>query len=127
MQKIRSINANDFRQIEEIHKQFYADQFTLPDFIKNYICAFVIEDEGEILVAGGVRAIAESVIMTNKNTDIKGRREALYNMLTAVAHVTKLAEYDQVHAFIQDDKWKHHLINVGFRPTKGQALYLDLK
>jgi hypothetical protein len=34
--------------------------------------------------------------------------------------------FNQLHAFIQDNKWKSQLEKYGFKPTKGQALVLNI-
>lgn len=129
MQRIRAIKIEDFNQIKTIWEKFFIDQFSFPDFISNFLCAFVIEDSerDEIIIAGGVRTIAESIMMTNKDyLPIKVRREALLDMLTAMTYMAKIAGYDELHAFIQEDNWKRHLIKNGFVKTRGDSLVLSL-
>lgn len=127
MQNIRAIRVEDFNKIKKIYETYFANQFEFPDFVRNYIAAFVVEDDGEVIVVGGVRTIAEAVMITNKDIPTVDRREAMISILTALSHMSKLDGHDQLHAFVQEDKWKRHLIRVGFRPTKGEALVIDLE
>src|ERR1700740_1051165 len=119
---IRAITKRDLSQIEAIHKKFYGNEFPISDLHK-FICSFaVVDDETDkVITAGGIRSIAEIVIVTDKDVDIKQRRLALLQMMTAGVQTTRMAEYDQLHAFIQDQKWLRHLTRYGFRPTAGQS------
>lgn len=123
---IRSLESTDLKALEEIHGKFFNKEFELPDFSNKYICALVIEDKDGIIAIGGVRAIAECVMVTDKDRSARDRREALYKMLHALVYFTKGQEYDQIHAFIQDPTWSKQLQKIDFHPTKGQALVLDI-
>jgi len=124
---IRSLQLEDIEVIRKIHETHFKNEFEFPDFLNNFLCAFVVENEdGRIISAGGVRAIAESIIVTDKSYPIKDRRAALYQVLDASCFLTKQASFDQLHAFIQDANWLRHLQKIGFSPTKGQALVLNV-
>lgn len=123
---IRSILTQDIPRLKELHEKFFKEEFDFPDFAKQFLCVFTVTDGDDIIVTGGVRPIAESVIITNKDYPIKVRREALNNMLQAHQYVASHYGYDGLHAFIQDTKWKEHLIKIGFRATKGQSIVLPL-
>lgn len=125
---IRALESKDIEEIRRIHSLFFRDEFDFPDFLKGYLCAFVVTNEKEeILVAAGVRTIAESVIVTNKSAQFDSieRRNALLRVLDASQFVCRETGYDQLHAFIQDENWLRHLERYNFRPTKGQSLVLD--
>lgn len=123
---IRAINAFDFGQLTRIHEKFYKDEFELPDFLTNFLCAFTIEKDGRIITTGGVRTIVESIAVTNKDCSIRERREALYKLMEACKYVAISNQYEHLHAFIQDESWQRHLINAGFEETKGQSLILHI-
>jgi PAS domain-containing protein len=126
--KIRALVPSDIDEIRRIHEQFYKEEFDFPDFLNNFLCAFVVTDEdGKIISAGGVRAIAESVIVTDKNFSVRDRRQALYQVLDVSEFITKHADFKELHAFVQDTTWISFLMTVGFCPTKGKALVLELQ
>lgn len=124
---IRQFKSEDINQIKEIHEKFYKDEFSLIDFCQRFLNFFVIEEDEQIICAGGVRAIAESVIITNKDFSPKIRRASLYQMLDAQMFTCGKDGYKHLHAFIQDETWKEHLKKVGFQDCKGNALYIEVK
>jgi hypothetical protein len=123
---IRALQESDLNQLKEIHACFYKDEFDLPDFFNKFLCSFVVIDDDTIISAGGVRTIAESIIITNKNVSVKTRREALYHILQASMFTCGSSGYDQLHAFIQDDNWQKHLVKIGFKSCKGNAIFLNI-
>lgn len=124
---IRALRPEDIDQLRNIHSSYFKEQFEFPDFLNNFLCAFVVIDDSDTIIsAGGVRAIAESIIITDKSYPIKERRSALYQVLDASCFISKRASFDQLHAFIQDDNWLRHLQKIGFSRTKGQALVLNI-
>lgn len=126
--RLRPINNRDITELERIHNKFFKNDFEFPNLTTNFMSSFVITDEDErIIVGGGVRSIAESIIITDKDIEIGKRREALQEILTVSAFTAKVREYDQLHAFIvDDDRWERHLKRVGFRETRGKSLVLNL-
>lgn len=125
--EIRSISLNDLERLKEIHAKYFEHEFPFPDFMKDFHCVFTVtDDSGNIITSGGVRSIAESVIITDKDYSIKERREALIKMLQAHSFIAAHYGFDALHAFIQDNAWKRHLSQHGFRPTVGQSVILPL-
>ena len=122
---IRSIKKEDFDQLKYIWEKFYQNEFTFPDFVTNFMCSFVVEEDDKIISVGGVRTIAESVIMTNKDFSVFKRRRALLHIFQASLYIMKTNQYNQLHAFVQDEIWKKQLIRSGFTSTKGSALIYD--
>jgi citrate lyase synthetase len=122
---IRSYHPNDLEELKRIHSLYFANEFDLPDFL-DYVCAFVVEDEQGIITFGGIRDIAESVTVTNKNRNPSDRIKALYQILDASIFVAGKMGYDQLYAFSQNPKWAKRLMKNGFRPPQGQSLILDL-
>src|SRR5438045_2746536 len=103
---IRAITELDIANIKLIHARFFADEFDFPDFFHNFLCAFLVEDDyGQIISAGGVRTITESILVTNKDVSIRNRYEALNKMLQASMYTCIRTNHDQLHAFIQDESW----------------------
>ena len=124
---IREFRAEDVEDIRKIHSQFYQNEFELPDFLHNFICAFTVHDDNNsIICVGGVRNIAESIIITNKDYNTRHRVNALYQILDASEFVARASQHKELHAFVQDLTWAHHLRKVGFLPIKGKGLVLEL-
>ena len=119
---VREYRPSDLEELERIHNEFFSEEFSLPDFLTNYLCAVTIEDDAGVITIGGVRNIAESVIVTNKERSAYTRVRALNNLLEASRFIARTHGHDQLHAFIQDDKWYSHLLEKGFAPCKGRAL-----
>src|SRR5258707_944915 len=78
------LEQNDIDAIRVIHGKYYADQFSFPDFFHHFLCSFVVEnDEKQIVAAGGVRLITESVLITDKSLSAMKRVRALRYVLGA--------------------------------------------
>ncbi len=126
---VRAMVPEDIPRLREIHSRYFKNDFEFPDFVNGYLCAFVVEENGEIITASGVRTLAENVLITNKSGDfsIAERREALLKILDVSQYICQRYGYNQLHAFvINDENWTRHLNDYGFHPTKGKALVLDL-
>lgn len=125
--KIRPLSTNDIEKIREIHSKYYQDEFEFPDFFNNFLCAFAVTtDTDSIISVGGVRSIAESLVITDKDYNVKTRRAALFRVLDASEFIARDAKYNELHAFVQDEDWYNHLRKIGFLPTKGKPLVLEL-
>jgi len=112
---------------KEIHERCYKTEFAFPDFRNQFYAAFAISNsDGELVTVGGVRPIAESILITDKRIGARQRRKALVVSLDFSKDVTKLNHLVQLHAFVQDDVWKQQLINRGFASCKGDAIYINV-
>lgn len=122
---IRALTPNDLPELERIHSIHFKNQFTLPEFMK-YICAFVVEDEQGIITAGGVRDIAECVLVTDLDRHPTVRASALRQMMDATTFVCRRSGYDQMYVWSQVPRYTRRLLRSGFRLPQGQSLILDL-
>lgn len=122
---IRSLLPTDLPELEELHATHFKNEFTLPDFM-HYVCAFVVEDEQGIVTAGGIRDIAECVLVTDLSRDPRIRLAALYQMLDASKFVCRKSGYDQIYVWSQNSKYTRRLKRNGFRSPQGESLILDL-
>jgi hypothetical protein len=123
---VREYRPSDLEELKRIHGEFYRDEFELPEFLRNYLCAVTIEDDKGIVTVGGVRDIAEVVAVTDKSRSTRARYKALWELYHASAYFAKVESHSQLHAFIQEEKWLKHLLNVGFRYTKGTGLVMEI-
>lgn len=125
---IREMRTSDVDRIREIYNKHFRTEFDFPDFMKGFLCAYVVEDvvNREIICAGGVRNIAEVVVITNKDLSTRRRRNALFNVLDASTFVAGKFGHDAIHAFCMDEKWSEQLRTVGFHTPNGHPLMLEL-
>jgi hypothetical protein len=126
---IRNPEAQDLKVIQEIHDKFYKQEFPLSDLVSggNWLGRYIIcNNDNELVVAGGVRSIAEVVAITDKTKSIKDRRKALLELLLVCEFISK-EKYNQLHASIQDSVWEEHLLKYGFNPCAGKMLFLNIK
>lgn len=122
---VRKMNQNDLLEINNIHEKFYKNEFELPDFTR-FLGAFTVIDNDKIITAGGVRPIIESLLITNKGVSVRKRVVALEMILQTLKFTCQKYEMDQIHAFVQDINWERCLIVKGFKPCKGNAVYLNI-
>lgn len=124
---IRPLSSSDLDELRTIHEKYYKDEFCFDDFISGFLASCVISDEsGRIVSAGGMRALAEMVLITNKDCSVRDRREALYMILNASCYQAPRLGFNSLHAFIQEEKWLKQLKRIGFKETKGKSLVLPL-
>lgn len=117
---VRGICNRDIEQLVEIWEKHFADEFDLHDFFYNLKFSCLAEEDGKIISAAGIRPINEIVMLTDKSASNFTRGKAFLELLDCM----KKSNPEQLHAFIQDEVWKKHLLKHGFRLTKGQALVI---
>lgn len=124
---LRRLNPSDINQLKQIHGKFFAKEFDFQDLFGSSLSSLVItDDDDRIIVGGQVRAIAEATIVTNKDFIAADRRRALYQFLLHCRLTCASKGFDQLHAFVQDDKWLEHLKKVGFKETVGKSIVLNV-
>lgn len=126
--KLRTIEPSDIDAIKGIHEKHYSSEFSFEEFKRNYYGAFLVENNlGVIVSAGGLRPIAEAVIVTNKDFEPEDRKLALYMMLDASIATARNLNFGAIHAFISDPQWSNRLKRTGFEPTKGESLIFKFR
>src|SRR5688572_19219723 len=126
--QIRSLSKYDYQEVKKIHEQYKHEFPDLPDFITNYLFSFAVcDDDGKIITVAGVRTILEVIAMTDKTVSPRQRRKALYDALEVSSFVAASKGYEEIHSFVQDEKWENQLVRAGgFKPTKGRALVREV-
>src|SRR5687767_6082262 len=100
---VRPITADDIEQLRKIHEKHYSQEFDFPDFSTGFYGAFVITNRaGQIVTGGGVRPIAETILVTDKDFSIKERNEALLNVLNVSQFLCQKMGHPELHVFIQN-------------------------
>ena len=122
---IRNFRDSDIELLKKIHERQY--KFPFPDFDKNFIMKFVDEVDGKIITGGGIRSIAEGILITDKSAPLKARGHALKNSLQVMLFAAENYGYSQIHAFLKDDPvWKRALLENGFEPCNSETLFLNV-
>lgn len=124
--KLRQLLPSDERELRYLHAQYYYPEFSFPDFRK-FIATFAVCDENDhIITAGGIKPIAESIIITDKFRSKLLRVRALHEILGTSIMICKQNNIDQLHAFIDGKTWEKALKSVGFNDCNGRALVLQV-
>lgn len=123
--KIRALLPNDIQDIWELHEKYY-NQFEFPPF-PDCLNAFVIEDEfDEIVMAGAVEKVAETMLVTNKaKSEIKIGKALVEAQRCSVFTCAVNGIRDMV-AFVDNNNYAQHLIQHGFVESKNRALRLRI-
>jgi hypothetical protein len=117
----------DLNKLREIHKKYYKDEFSFPDFTNQFINKFQVNDENDkLIVAGGIRMIPEIILITDKDAPVLDRRTALFTALDYMIYNAQQMNLTELHAFVQDHKWSKQLKRTGFIPIKGDGLVLQI-
>jgi hypothetical protein len=123
----RPLHPTDLEKLRAIHSKFYKDEFNFPNFFGTFLNGFVITDDNDrILIGGGVKPLAESIIITDKDMNTISLGRALVETINVSKAICRHNALQQLHAFVQDEVYGRHLLAHGFEPVKGQALVLNL-
>ena len=123
MIKLSALTEADLKMVEELHAKGFAEEFDLPDFAHGFLAAFKVTDAaGKVIAVSGVKPIAESLVLTDKEATVRQRTESLIEILQASTYFCQKFNFTQLHCFITDKEYQKHLEKFGFKPTKGTAL-----
>ena len=123
----RALRKEDIEQLKGIHEKYFKNEFLFPDFLNsNFLSSFVVTDlDNKIITAGGIKAITEAVMITDKSFSVRKRKDALFDMLQIFAHINGNSKFDQLHVFAQGEDWVKHLKKFGFDEAVGKALLIN--
>ncbi len=111
--KIRELLLNDLVEVKRLHDAYYSE-FDFPPF-SHMLSAFVIEDENrEIVMAGGVEAVAEVSLVTNKEKSRIKIGKALVEAQRFSMFTCREVGIRDMYAFVKNEEYAQHLIQHGF-------------
>lgn len=111
---IRRLEIDDINHIKELHRKYYSE-FEFPNFFNRFLSRFAIIDENdEIVIAGGVRPIAETVLITDQTKSRIKIGRALIEAHRVSMYTCVRNDIDELHAFVTNDQYASHLIRHGF-------------
>lgn len=125
---IRDFRFDDIIWEKKIYDKFHSEN-EYPAFENQYHSAFIVENNaGRIVLAGGVRPIAEIVMLSDLTCSSRDRIEASMKLLEVGIYSAAKFNYNQLHAFTHPlSKWGSHLAKVGFKRSENVVHILDLK
>jgi len=125
MLKSRAITDDDLKKVKRLHDLHYS-QFEFPNF-NRLMCGFIIEDEdGETVIAGGIEAVGEAVLVTDKNKSRIKIGKALVEAQRISAYLCKISKLRDLYAFVDNPEYAKHLVQHGFEVCDGQVLRLRI-
>jgi hypothetical protein len=127
---IRLFNdSKDWDIAKSIHERNHAKDFPFEYFSNGDFLARAIIDDGlnNAVLAGGVKLIPEIVLMTDLDKSVRVRRDSLIHFLRFCKQVCDNNDFSEMHCFpLTSDTWTKHLVKYGFKPTKGNALVMEI-
>jgi hypothetical protein len=123
---VRAFEDKDIDKVEDIHKKYFTSEFDIDNFNHLIRSAFVVEKHGDIICVGGVKSLAECVLITDMGISHITRTKALRQALNIFGYIARQTGHDSIHAFVNDDQWRDHLIDEGFKVCKGTPLVLEV-
>ena len=124
---IEAFKHRDIDWEKYIYEKFHREN-EYPRFEYGYHAAFTVSNDDKIIVAAGVRPIAEVVMLTDLDSPIKQIIEAYYKVLEASIYTAAQFNYKELHAFTHpQSRWGGQLAKAGFRESSNKVHILRLE
>lgn len=121
--KSRPLEIEDVKYLDELHDKYFGHQFSKCDFTKNFLCSFVLTDDNDkIVMGGGIRPLAETVLVTDKSANKHLLGEALLQALQISKYTCNKYNIELLNVFIKDPVYMKHLIKHGFHLRDSHVL-----
>lgn len=120
----RPVTLDDIETIRKLHEKNYPE-LEFPDFTK-MLSSFIIEDNNDIIMTGGVKLISEALLITNKDMSRIKIGKALVIAQGACIHIAKKFNINNVYAFSDNNDYIRHLIKHGFEERYDRTLVMRL-
>lgn len=128
---IRPIGWSDKADIDRIYKKWYSANEYPPFWEKDDPNKFevsftVTHKDGQMILAGGVKLIAEVIFLTDKDLPVRTRFEGLLQGLGSSIVIAQGMKHRHLHAFVNnDEQYVRHMMKFGFKKIKSDFLMLD--
>ncbi len=124
--KFRAFTQDDVSRMNELHHKYFSE-FECPDFT-NFLCSFVLTDENDNdVMYGGVRALAETILVTDKSVNRHILGKALLDALEVSKFTCDKYNIDLLNVFVKDPVYQRHLIKHGFEIRSGNVLNMRIR
>jgi hypothetical protein len=125
---IREPKYFDKPDINKIYLEYFGNN-EYPDFFNRDIfpCPFVVTDDNDkLILAGGVKLIAEAVVVSDQSQSKRVRFDALLQALGSTIFIAQGMQHQQIHVFVNnDEKYVRTLQRFGFKLIDAKLLVLD--
>lgn len=119
------LNEQDIPKLNELWKKFYEKEFPFPDFRKFLLSFKIVNSEGTIITAGGLKLTPEMILITDKEQMSAKRAFALTSALQICSFHARAQNFDLISAsVVNDEKWLEQLRSIGFRDSIGTHLVI---
>lgn len=119
--KYKPAQIHDVPEIRRIYKQ-QEDKFDLP-YADAEVAGVAVDDDDKIVGFIMIRRIAETILVLDLERSKKHRIQALQELFAGALLESRIADIDQIHAFVQDPKFSKLLKkHFGFETCIGEAL-----
>lgn len=126
MLKTRSVTKYDIPFLREIHEKYYSE-FEMIDFTK-LLCGFIIgTEDNKIVMAGAVKPLAETLLMTNKEIPMITIGRALVEAQRVSKFVCNKYDIEDLVAYVDNENYAKHLIKHGFNRRDDISLRMRLQ
>lgn len=121
----RALTIDDIEQVKKIHEKHFPG-LEFPDFM-SYLNSFIIEDnDGKTILAGGVKLITETYLITDLDTHIVTLGRALAEAHRISYFTNRHFKIKESLAFTFNDNYASHLLRRGYRDRNGRSLSLEM-
>jgi len=125
---IRGAELADKPWVDKNYNRFFPGN-EYPDFFNGeYSSPFtIIDDTNNIVLVGGVKMLAEAVIITDISKPVGTRYDALLQALGSSISIVREMGHKQFYVFVNnDEQYIKHLQKFNFRLIDAKLLVLDL-
>ena len=124
---IRELRYDDIKEIDDLYKRFYQQDFYLPS-LANTITHAVVEDDSGILGFGEVKIFAEAIMVLDMNAKASKRALAMRALMFKAIEDCKNSGVEQLHTSVLNGEFagilrKHY----EFENVKGIILARKIK
>jgi len=124
--KTRSVNKKDIPFLRALHEKYYSE-FEMIDFTK-LLNGFIIETEkDEFVMAGGVKPLAETLLITDKEMPLTTIGRALIEAQMISMYTCNAFKIEDLVAYVNDENYAKHLMKHGFLRRDEISLRMRLK
>ncbi len=117
--------VDDLNNLRALHDKHFSGEFAFPDFAKFTNPFKILDRDGKLVVAGGVKMFPEIILITDLEASPSNRALAL----TSAMQISTLIASQYGNLFCsapKDSKWDRQVRSVGFVDSRDHNLVLSL-